>query len=381
MIDALYRSLSVLVACAALFGTSTPATLKGAGDTSQRHAAVAGNGPILVVDQRGERSGQVQIGAGHDEILAVQEDGVSRVVARGLTVTCCGFGGVAASPRGRYVAFSQEATDQPGHAGRTEGLWLTTSTGGGLHRLVLPPAPPRLGQSFTIGPVAWSPDRYTLAYAVNSSAAARTTRGLGVWFARYDQPQPRLAVTLAQLYQTLPPPAGPFRGYGLFITALSWASDGRTLAVSLQYPVATGDGFSTAVVTVDRVTGQSRVRVIGCGTAGGDAAFAPRADHLAYITGGVTRTTLWMTTAQEPHARALVMAQGARERISSPAWSPDGRTIAFLVSTVAQQDTVLRTVDVATGQTRTVVAAGAPGLPIGGSFVRLTWMPADVEGR
>jgi hypothetical protein len=54
----------------------------------------------------------------------------------------------------------------PGTPPQTQGLWLVPSTGGSSRRLLLPPRSVE-GNQLGIGPVAWSPDRYTLAYAVN----------------------------------------------------------------------------------------------------------------------------------------------------------------------------------------------------------------------
>jgi len=209
------------------------------------------NGPILVVDQRGERGSQVQIGAGHDEILAVRDgDGTTprsfRVLVGGLSFPCC-FGGLAPSPRGRYVAFSQEASGPSGSGmpgRRTEGLWLTTSSGAAPSRLLLPPTGP--GDPASIGAVSWSPDRYTLAYAMNvlsdASVMTASLANTGVWLSRYDQPHPRLVLSAARLERVLPAPAESFRGFSPVITALSWAPDGRTLAISVQYsPI---DGFA-----------------------------------------------------------------------------------------------------------------------------------------
>ena len=193
------------------FGTSSPPALTAEALlsyplTSHAHARVQRhynhhraatstvNGPLLVIDQQGERSAQVQIGAGHDEILAVQ-DGAVRVVAKGLTATCCALGGLAPSPRGRYIAFSQEPNYSKGSNGvdkpTTEGLWLVSANGTGLHRLLLPPPaarlrnPVRYGDPLSIAPVAWSLDRYTLAYAVDlftdTSINPDFARDTGIW--------------------------------------------------------------------------------------------------------------------------------------------------------------------------------------------------------
>ncbi len=348
------------------------------------HGQAPINGPILVIDQRGERGSQVQIGAGHDEILAVRDQNGAtprtfRVLVGGLTVPCCGLGGLAPSPRGRYVAFSQEAggPSGPGMPGkRTEGLWLTTSAGTTPSRLLLPPTS-RLGDPPSIGAVSWSPDRYTLAYAVNvlsdASVAAEALANTGIWLSRYDRPRPRLVVSAARLERVLPAPAASFRGFLPVITALSWAPDGRTLAVSVQYSPT--NGFASAVLVADVVSGAVRVVALGAG----DAAFAAGTARLAYVTTGLrgpSGASLHIGTASGQTARILAPAQGSGGSISSPAWSPDGRAIAYLVANPTDRFMTLRTVDVATGKTHTILAANERGLPHGGYFVRLAWSPA-----
>jgi hypothetical protein len=180
MIHKLHYLLLALAVGAALGSAATWSSLAFAGGVPQQHVGV-GRNTLLVIDQQGVRSMQVQIGAGHDEIVAVHSNRVPRVLIGGLTVPCCGFGGLAPAPCGRYIAFSQEATAGV-HPGRqTAGLWIVTSAGAKLHRLLFPPAPTRLGVSLGIGPVAWSPDGYTLAYAVNGNDVPRPTGGLGIW--------------------------------------------------------------------------------------------------------------------------------------------------------------------------------------------------------
>lgn len=371
-------TMAVIGACGAILFPLL--TLQSSAGSTPLSVSAPLNGPILVVDQRGERGAQVQIGAGHDEILAVRDENgaTPRVLVGGLSVPCCGLGGLAPSPRGRYVAFSQEATNTsgPGRSGkRTEGLWLTTSAGTAPSHLLLPPIGP--GDPSSIGAVSWSPDRYTLAYAVNvlsdTSVMTAALANTGVWLSRYDRPRPRLVLSAARLERVLPAPAGSFRGFSPVITALSWAPDGRTLAISVQYsPI---DGFARAALVADVVSGAVRVVATGAG----DAACAAGAARLAYVTtgsSGSAGTSLRIGAASDQPARTLVTAQGSATSISSPAWSPDGRAIAYLAANATGRFMTLRTVDVATGKTRTILAANERGLPLGGYFVRLAWSPA-----
>ncbi len=373
-------TVAVIGACGAIL-----LPLRAPAGSVPLHVLAPINGPILVVDQRGERGAQVRIGAGHDEILAVRDQNGAaprafRVLVGGLTFPCCGLGGLAPSPRGRYVAFSQEASGPSGPGGpatRTEGLWLTTNSGTTPSRLLLP-ATSRLGDPSSIGAVSWSPDHYTLAYAVNvlsdASVAAEAFANTGVWLSRYDRPRPRLVLSAARLESVLPAPAASFRGFSPVITALSWAPDGRTLAISVQYSPT--NGFASAVLVGDVVSGAVRVVVTGAG----DAAFAAGTARLAYVTTGSKGSAgaaLRIGAASGQPARTLASAQGSGGSISSPAWSPDGRAIAYLVANPTGRFMTLRTVDVATGKTRTILAANAHGLPPGGYFVRLAWSPAS----
>jgi Tol biopolymer transport system component len=74
---------------------------------------------------------------------------------------------------------------------------------------------------------------------------------------------------------------------------------------------------------------------------------------------------LQVADAQARHGRVL-----AKGPISNPAWAPDGRALAYI-----DGGTAIRTVAVATGQTRIVLTVSAQGLhPPGGQFLRLAWM-------
>ena len=360
-----------------------------------RAAASTVNGPLLVIDQQGERSGQVQIGAGHDEILALQ-GGVIRVVAKGLTATCCGLGGLAPSPRGRYIAFSQEPNYSKGSNGvdkpPTEGLWLVSTNGAVLHRLLLPPPaarlrnPVRYGEPLSIAPVAWSPDRYTLAYAVDlftdTSITPDFARDTGIWLTRYDKRAPRQVFKLVSLATTAPSLNAACHGAIPTINALSWMPDGRTVVASADC-ILSGTGplqDVQAVVAVDTMTGKGRVLI----APGRDAAVASTTGHIAYVSGSLDihergRTTLWVTDAQGQHGRPLVIGQDVQGWLGSPTWSPDGRAIAYITGLRANKNTTtIHVVDIATGQIRTVLAADAPGLSSGGYFVRLAWMHTHI---
>ena len=139
---------------------------------------------------------------------------------------------------------------------QTQGLWLTTSDGRATRRLLLPP-PSATGQpDYSIGPIAWSPDRLTLAYAVNNAQDYGVNpRGLGVWLMRYDRPHPRLAATLTQL--------GVIADGSQPITQLSWSPDGHILAFHATANTARPDHASSGSVRrcnrEDPCVGQGRM--------------------------------------------------------------------------------------------------------------------------
>jgi dipeptidyl aminopeptidase/acylaminoacyl peptidase len=330
---------------------------------------VAGvNGPILVLVGRG---GLGQTGPTEGEIVAVQHGRVVRVLARGLPFPFSE--GLAPSPRGRYVGYGAEV----------KGLWVATADGSSRYRLLLPP---RSTQRNVLGveSVAWSPDRYTLAYAVNIAADFAVNplkdRGLGIWLTRYDRARPRLLVTPAQLGAVGIGKMGTTGGETFAIAGLSWSPDGRTLAVSTFRPapgVAQPGHAMPVVLAVDAATGKTRLLLAGAH----DAVFAPTSGALAYVTGESNKggMSLRVADAHGRHVRVLATVNGP---IASPAWSPDGRTIAYITGLYTGNcGTEIRTIDVASGTTEVVLTTTGPRqrlLPPGGQFVRLAWMHTRV---
>lgn len=322
-------------------------------------AAVKVNGPILVL--AAELHGNSQSG----EVLAEYQGRVLRTIVRGLPSPFTG--GIAASPDGRYIAFGEDPAIAS-HSQQTQGLWIITSTGQGLHRLLMPP-PSVAGNHLSVGPIAWSSDGSTLAYAVQISgdvaANPQDEQALGIWLTPFDHARPRLVATLSQLGTD---PSNPF------ITNLSWSSDQHTLVVSTVRPLSKGarpGQTSMVVLAFDIRTRRSRVLVNNAA----EGIVSPRAE-LAYVTQNATGTALWVTDARDRHARKLIHST---QMIVSPTWSPDGHSIAFIKGRffVGGGTTAIQTVNVTTGRVHTVLVPSnvhQNPLTSGAQFLRLFWM-------
>ncbi len=362
MIRSSPRSLALLALGALLcsgragHAQATPALL------GQRAVPPRTNGPLLVLDARG---GIGQPGSADARILVVQGSRVVRVLARGLPFPFSG--GIAVSPHGRDVAYGEDRAGAVVTPARTDGLWLAPIAGGPARRLVAPPHATQQNQ-LGIGPLAWSPDGTTLAYAVVIASGMainpQRERALGLWLTSATRARPRELITAVQL--------GVAEQGAASVTRLAWAPDGHTLVVSTFCSGAAGT--APCVLGVDTSTRTVRTLVRG----GQDADVSPLSGALAYTTSAGHGTTLWITAAHGQHPQALV-----RGVLASPVWSPDGHVIAFITVTdgspIRPMASVLRTINVATGQVRTVLDATARGqtlLPAGGRFIVLAWVAA-----
>lgn len=98
-----------------------------------------------------------------------------------------------------------------------------------------------------------------------------------------------------------------------------------------------------------------------------DPAWSPRGDALVYASDRAGSLDLWIRDLASGRERRLTSAPGAEMR---PAWSADGRTIAYVDAHGAYAEDVW-IVDVASGSARRIEAAGdSPGYP--------AWLP---DGR
>jgi len=237
-----------------------------------------------------------------------------RVLVRGLPDGTI----VAPSPRGRYIALAEGE----------RGLWLVNSDGTRLHRLLsAPPLSPGSTGARLIHAVAWSPDRYTLAYAVVQPIGypryAAPAQGApdGLWLVRYDSSSPRLLVTNARL---------GIDGIG----HLSFSADGRTL-------VAAADrGRSSDDLEINVVTGRATALFAPDDNVA-DVQLSPVAARLAYLA------IVFVPVAGQPntdeaddgvyiadvhgHHRTMLTRTTSATSIQDPVWSPDGRSGAYLL--------------------------------------------------
>ncbi len=264
---------------------------------------------------------------------------------------------IGPSPRGRYIALAEGA----------RGLWLVNSDGTGPRRL-LPAPPPAPGPTGTryIDAVAWSPDRYTLAYAVGQPLgyprypAPPRAAPDGIWLVRYDGGTPRLLVSNARL--------------GVDgVNRLSFSADGRTLAA------AADQGRSADNLAVDASTGRS-TPLPGAVATADDVQISPAAPRLAY------QAVVYIPVPGQPNTedaedgvfvsdargrRQTLLVRTSSTSIQDPVWSPDGRSVAYLWGGPSSRGIVdeVHAVDVATGRVRTLVEMASRQ-----QFMDLAWM-------
>lgn len=357
---------------AALVSVALPSA-NGTREVLRRPSNMTADGPLLAYYARGGGvNGLGQSGpiVGDGQILALRGGTVVRVLAGQLPAPF--KGGLASSPRGRFVAYGTDINPAAGISAQTQGLWVVSDNGQTRHQVLLPPRSTQ-GNTLGIGPIAWSPDQYTLAYSVSYgidvAVNPQKDRGPGIWLTRFDRPKPRLVATLAQLGLGTegPPP----------VTQLSWAPNGRTLAISTARQSWKDGQTIPEVLSLDIETGQAHLLVDG----GQYASFSKVDGELTYVTdeGGTTPSmALWVTGAHGQRHKIITVAG----IITSPTWSPDGRTIAYVAgSRPVGGVTSIHLVDVATGRDRVTLASDSATQPLftpGGRFLRLAWMHARI---
>lgn len=290
---------------------------------------------------------------------------------------------VAPSPHGRYIALAEGA----------RGLWLVDADGMRPRRLLAAPrsSAPRT-YALSIRGVAWSPDRYTLAYSVGQDYVGPPPKApfvsptlppdsrVGLWVVRYDAPRPRHVSRLAR--------CGSLHCDA--VIDLSWSSDGRVVGAAIYA------GRGIAPYRIDVATGRSHLLLPSeTGDVPSYVVYSPASPQIAYLSlvapvyndkrtpdpGSPPEQDALLAVADVwgGHARVVVRTP---HMLASPAWSPDGRSIAYLWQRVAftqsgDDGLEIRAVDVATGRVRVLLRGPLPAAFASEDVVSLAWMHAQ----
>ncbi len=179
---------------------------------------------------------------------------------------------VAPSPHGRYIALAEG----------TRGLWLVDADGMRPRRLLAAPrsSAPRT-YALSIRGVAWSPDRYTLAYSVGQDYVGPPPKApfvsptlppdsrVGLWVVRYDAPRPRHVSRLAR--------CGSLHCDA--VIDLSWSSDGRVVGAAIYA------GRGIAPYRIDVATGRSHLLLPSeTGDVPSYVVYSPASPQIAYLS-------------------------------------------------------------------------------------------------
>jgi dipeptidyl aminopeptidase/acylaminoacyl peptidase len=118
----------------------------------------------------------------------------------------------------------------------------------------------------------------------------------------------------------------------------AWSPDGRTLVYTRQ----TVHGQQLWAIGADGTHGRALVRT----RFAGQPSFAPDGRHIAF-TGydARSRAGVWIANADGSGVRVLHAAPGQKTLFRFPVYSPDGRSIAFLLQGTRMQVAVIRAAD------------------------------------
>lgn len=214
------------------------------------------------------------------------------------------------SPDGMWQAFALEDGS----------LWIESSDGT-QRREILPAGSGVKGSvDWMVSPIHWSPDGEWIAYLV---ARGKDDLGfltyLGIWRIRPDGSEP------AEMY-------APSDASGEQPQVVGWSPDGKTILFwrGMQHSASlAADGLELDAVTLE----DGKTHLLGWTLAYPDfLAWSPAGDCLALTDGGGRE--VWyrkqiMVVAPDGSARANISNDPARADIQ-PAWSPDGKRIAYI---------------------------------------------------
>jgi Tol biopolymer transport system component len=129
-----------------------------------------------------------------------------------------------------------------------------------------------------------------------------------------------------------------------FAGAFYWSPDGTRLAVFTRESSG-GANFAPILWLVDVATGQ--VNTIGV-TATPYAAWSPDSTRLAYINATETAITV-LNVGTGTIEREYPTRSGALSIVSTPIYAPDGASILFINADTVQRETIIQTLDTASG--------------------------------